>query len=384
MKINYRQTCILILMAMIALKFLALPSLLYVHSENMSIFVSLVLMIVDAIYAVVIMGMIERNGNKNAYEFMRDCIGTVGAKMVLFILMLVYGLGVANIAKGLEFFVVENLYSELNWSVYVLPLMILLGFMVYKGIRNIARVSEVFTWLILVGIIYIGFKSIGGIELDSFLPLFPNGVKPLLEAGFHHMAWFGSSSFLLMLFGKVDFRDKKKSKLFWYIFIAIFIVHFMYIIFYGLFQVTSSTHNFLLSDVSQFSTEHSSIDELSWLIVSLWIVAQAIQLALYCYSMEQSIKFLFNIKNNTLPIALVMVYILVWSLLGENTVNLEEVFFTPYVSILTIVAAYVIPIILLIVSAIKRGRRPKAKSKIKRASKISLSCMCVGLKRSNI
>ena len=46
-KINYRQTCILVFLSQIALKFLALPSLMYMESGNESMCIALVMMITE-------------------------------------------------------------------------------------------------------------------------------------------------------------------------------------------------------------------------------------------------------------------------------------------------------------------------------------------------
>ena len=51
-------------MSFIALKFLALPSLLYIESKNMSMFVSLILMIIDGLYAFVILDLMKKSGEK--------------------------------------------------------------------------------------------------------------------------------------------------------------------------------------------------------------------------------------------------------------------------------------------------------------------------------
>ena len=64
MKINYRQLSIITFMSFIALKFLALPSLLYIESKNMSMFVSLILMIIDGLYAFVILDLMKKSGEK--------------------------------------------------------------------------------------------------------------------------------------------------------------------------------------------------------------------------------------------------------------------------------------------------------------------------------
>ena len=179
MKINYRQLSIMVFMSFIALKFLALPSLMYVISGNMSYLVALVLMIVDGLYVFLILDLMKKSGQKNLYEFMRECLGPVLSKIILIVLIIKYALVSANISKGLEFFVVENLYTEFNWVVFVLPLIILVGFMVYKGIRNIARVSEMICWAIVVGVIYIGLKAIAGVDILSYLPMFHDGVLSL-------------------------------------------------------------------------------------------------------------------------------------------------------------------------------------------------------------
>ena len=331
----------------------------------MSMFVALALMIIDGLYVFVILDLMKKSGEKNIYEFMKSCLGKVISKIILILLILKYALVIGNISKGLEFFVVENLYSEYNWFVFVLPLMILIGFMIYKGIRNIARVSEMVCWAIVIGLIYIALKALSGIDVLSFLPFFKDGVQPLLNSAYRHISWFGSATFLFMLFGFVDFRSEKKLKMIKYIIFAILIVQLLYFVFYGLFEITSPTHNYCISDISQFSSTYSAIDELSWLVVSMWIVAQAVQLALYSYCLAQALKFLFDIKGNILPIIIVILYLLMWSFIGENTIRMERIFFSHFASILTLLAQYILPIILEIVYAIKH-RKGENSSKIKR------------------
>lgn len=150
-----------------------------------------------------------------------------------------------------------------------------------------------------------------------------------------------------------------------YVIFAILIVQLLYFVFYGLFEITSPTHNYCISDISQFSSTYSAIDELSWLVVSMWIVAQAVQLALYSYCLAQALKFLFDIKGNILPIIIVILYLFMWSFIGENTVRMERIFFSSFSSIVTLIAQYILPIILEIVYAIK-NKTKRNKQKIER------------------
>ena len=358
MKINYRQMSILVFMCFISLKLLALPSLLYVDSGNMGWFVALVLMAIDGIYAFLILDLIKKNQDKNIYDFMKNTVGTFFAKLFLILFMVRFVFMLANISKGLEFFVVENFYTEFKWLIFIIPLLILISFMVYKGIRNIARVSEIMFIPIAVGVLYIALKSISGVDALTFLPMFKDGAMPLVNAGYHHMCWFGSSTFLIMLFGRVDFKQENKSKFFFYLVFAVLLIQLMFFVFYGLYETTSPTHTYAISDVSQFISERSSIDALSWLIGAFWIIGQVLQIAIYGYCFCQCFKSVFNVKSQLLPVIVLNVVLSVWSYLGEKTVNLESIFFTDWLNIIMLITAYVIPLVLAFVFWIK-NLKPK-------------------------
>ncbi|MBR4998979.1 MAG: GerAB/ArcD/ProY family transporter, partial [Clostridia bacterium] len=302
MKINYHQLSIMLFMSFISLKFLVLPSALYLHSANMSWLVVLVLMVLDGIYAILTINLMKKNQNNNINEFMNETLGPVLTKIIFAILAIQFFLQMSNIAKGLEFFVIENFYNNYSWLLFSLPLVALTGFMIYKGIRNIARVQEMFYLSIIVGCIYVALKSLGDVDPLVYLPMFKDGFIPLVNSGYQHMNWFGSFTFLIMLFGKVDFSSKKKNTSTFYIIFAILLVQLLYFVFYGLFDMTSPTHTFAISDISQFSSSKSFIDELSWLVVSLWVVIQSIQIALYGYCLVIALMYLFHIKSKIVVI----------------------------------------------------------------------------------
>ena len=346
MKINYRQMNIMLFLSFIGLKFLVLPSVLYLHSSNTSWFVVLVLMLIDGIYALLTIDLMRKNQNKNINEFMKETIGPVLTKIFLAILAIKFFLQVLNIVKGLEFFVTENFYNNFHWILFILPLVALVGFMMYKGLRNIARVQEMFWLAIVVGCLYIAIKSFADVDPLVYLPMFKDGAMPLLDSGYTHLSWFGSSTFLIAIFGKVDFSTEKKNNCFIYIIFAILLVQLIYFVFYGLFDATSPTHTFAISDISQYSSSKSIIDELSWLVVSLWVVTQSIQIALYAYCFVKVLMFLFNIRSKIIMIVIVDLMIFLLAYIGSVTINFERILFTHFASIITILSQYVIPLVL--------------------------------------
>lgn len=346
MKINYRQMCIMLFLSFIALKFLVLPSVLYIHSANASWVVVLVLMIIDGIYALLTIDLMRKNQNKNINEFMKETIGPVLTKVFLIILAIKFFLQVLNITKGMEFFVTENFYNNFHWFLFALPLIALVGFMMYKGLRNIARVQEMFWLAIVVGCLYIAVKSFSDVDPLVYLPMFKNGAMPLIDSGYTHLSWFGSSTFLIAIFGKVDFSTEKKNNCFLYVIFAILLVQLIYFVFYGLFDSTSPTHTFAISDISQYSSSKSIIDELSWLVVSLWVITQSIQIALYGYCLVKVLMYTFNIHSKITMVTIVDLIIFMLSYIGSVTINLEKILFTNFASIITILSQYVIPLVL--------------------------------------
>ena len=181
--------------------------------------------------------------------------------------------------------------------------------------------------------------------------MFEDGVQPVLSAGFKYVSWFGSSTFLLSLYGYVEFKDAKKRTLISFMLVAIGVTMLLYFVFYGLFGVTSPTHQFCISDVSQFNGSRSSVGELSWLVASLWIVAQIISFALYSFCMVHTFLHLFNIKSTVVGVLVLDAYIVFWGIWGTKTIEPEAIFYNPITSYLTIVASYILPLILILANA---------------------------------
>jgi len=71
-------------------------------------------MLIDAIYAFLIIDLIKKNQDKNFYDFLKHTVGKFFAKIFLILLMLRFMFMLTNISKGLEFFVVENFYTDKN------------------------------------------------------------------------------------------------------------------------------------------------------------------------------------------------------------------------------------------------------------------------------
>ena len=71
--------------------------------------------------------------------------------------------------------------------------------------------------------------------------------------------------------------------------------------------------------------------------------------------------YLFNIKSKVIPIIAIDIYLILWSYLGANTINLESIFFSDFVSITSIITQYLIPLILWVGYAVSNYKEKRLK-----------------------
>ena len=362
MKMSYRQASIIIFYMLVAFKVLSLPSLMYQTCKNDGYLAVLIMMIVDAILIWASIKIIKQAKGKNIYEFVKQYTGSVIAKILVVGLTLIPLIHLGIKTKGLEWFLVKNLYTKFEWFQFAIPIALITCYMIYKGARNIGRVCEFFVWIIVVGVVIIIIKGFASVDLTFFLPILSKGVIPIFKAIFDYLAWFGLGGELLLFCGCIDFKDEKKSRVFFYSAVAIILVQLVMWSFYGAYGVMASTHNFAISDISQISNANMSLDELSWLIVTVWAIAQILHVAMYGFLFCRGLQIIFNMKNDAVATLILFIALILWIFWGEHTIALEKLFLHKSIVWTVLVGQYIVPIVIWILSFIKnKDKKSKAK-----------------------
>jgi spore germination protein KB len=353
---SHRQASIIIFYMLVAFKVLSLPSLMYQTCKNDGYLAVLIMMLVDAILLWGSITVIKRAKGKNIYDYVKQYTGSVIAKILVIALTLIPLIHLGIKTKGLEWFLVKNLYTKFEWFQFALPIALITCYMIYKGARNIGRVCEFFIWIIVIGVLIIIIKGFGSVDLTFFMPILSKGIKPIFKAIYDYLAWFGISGEILLFSGCIDFKKEKKSRVFLYSIIAIILVQLVCFSFYGAYGVMASTHNFAISDISQISNANMALDELAWLIVTIWAVAQILHVAIYGYLFCRGLQLIFNIKNDVVATLVLFITIIVWIYWGEHTIALEKFFLHKSIVWIMIIAQYIIPLIIFGLSFIKKKK----------------------------
>ncbi|MFQ6723840.1 MAG: GerAB/ArcD/ProY family transporter [Clostridia bacterium] len=351
---SHRQISIIIFYMLVAFKVLSLPSLMYQTCKNDGYLSVVIMMVVDAILLWGSLTIIKKAKDKNIYDYVKQYTGSVLAKILVIALTLVPLIHLGIKTKGLEWFLVKNLYTKFEWFQFALPIALITCYMIYKGARNIGRVCEFFVWIIIVGVLIIIIKGFSSVDLTFFMPILSKGIKPIFKAIYDYLAWFGIGGELLLFCGCVDFKDEKKSRIFIFSAIAIVLVQLVLWSFYGSYGVMSSTHNFAISDISQISNANMALDELAWLIVTIWAVAQILHVSIYGYLFCRGLQIVFNIKKDFIATTILFALIIVWIFWGEHTIALEKFFLHKSIVWIVIIGQYLVPIIIYALGFIKK------------------------------
>lgn len=324
MKINSRQLSIIIFFLLISSKFLALPSLIFEECKADSWLVFVLIILFDIALLGLIISFLFGAKETSFYEFLKNRFGTFLSKIFCAVFLIVFSIDLFTGITGIQRMLVENFYNEFDWYIYLIPLLSIVAYMTYKGIRNIGRMCEIFVYLIVVGVIFVMIKAMAQFEPTFFLPMMTKGVAPVFKSFFRHISWFGTPVALLFVMGDIDKSNFKKSNIVKWTALASVLIFGLVAIFFGVFKTNAAFHSFAISDLSQVSDFSTALDELSWLVICVWIAGQILQIAIGFYVSVVALKNLSGIKNSWLPILILNIILILYQVLSNETVNIEE------------------------------------------------------------
>jgi hypothetical protein len=96
-----------------------------------------------------------------------------------------------------------GLYSDAPWALYNIPLVLLAGFMAFKGLRSLGRVAELVVPVVLIAFAAALCFGAGRLDFGRLLPILPDGAAPIAHAVTNGVFWLGESLILLTAAGRV-------------------------------------------------------------------------------------------------------------------------------------------------------------------------------------
>ena len=333
MKINCRQFSIMTFFLLLSLKFLALPSLIYNDCKTDSWLVFVLMILFDLLVLYIVIRFLLFSEEERFFDFLKNRFGIVITKILCLTFFCVFMIDLFTGITGVQRMLVENFYNEFDWYIYLIPLLSILAYIAYKGLQNIGRLCELFVFLMIVGLIFIIVKGLPAFDPTFFLPFMTSGVSKICGAFAKHISWFGTPGALLFCMGNINRQNWKKSTVIKYTITGISLILIFVCVFFGVFKTNSGFHSFAISDLSQVSNYSTALDELSWLVISIWVTGQILQLTIIFYATVFSFRYVFGVKNSWLPILIINVLIISYQIIGNETIDTERVLYSTPIAV---------------------------------------------------
>lgn len=353
MELTTRQVCLMFFGVVCGFKLIMLPPLLSEIAGN-DMWISLMLLfLVDGAYLLLFLFFNKKCNGKTIIEYLTKRIGKLLTRIICMFFVVVWIMKTVIVIYEFYTFLLESLYEDIDLFIFI-PLIIVV--MIYLGsrrFRTFGRYAELFSLIVVVSIIITIITSFNGVNFENLLPVMFNGCKVVVDSAFKRSLWFGDFSILFLLIGNIKTDKKFDSKLLLTWLSSVVLTMTVSIIFYVLYEKTSSLHFCSLVDIIQFYPQVNSINRLNTIIafflpmLTIWLIGLCSALSSYALKTIFPSKPYKNFCVYYCSAAVCLVLFFV-RFSYENLIFIIDGFFC-YVGGFTL---YVLPLLLLLICGI--------------------------------
>lgn len=314
--ISMHQFCSIIFILLIGNKLLVLPSMLYEIGRNDALLFMALALIIDFLCIMLFVYANNKSRNSSFFERSEQVFGKFISKVLAIAFVGYFLLKSFLTLKETENFLNLTIYTNLDSVMFIIPIILVVLFVVAKGIQNMGRITEVFSTIVFYGIILSLIIAIPNINLDGILPFGVAGANSYLNMLSTSAMWFGNYFVLYFLIGRVEIDRKSYKKVSLAVIIASLLVLALFWCFYSIFETSSVMYHFAISDITSFAPSLSSLAKIDWFTVLFYGFAMLLQLILHFYIvvrlLEHTIERKFGFKFYIVfAILLIVAYIFI-------------------------------------------------------------------------
>lgn len=315
-ELTSNQVASLICLCSISIKISMLPGYMSSIAGGDFWLVTIGMFLAELISFFIILEVAKKIPNKTFFQIVGENFNLPIRKIVEVIFLIFFIFKTVLSIYETNIFIKTTIYETFNEWIFLLTFMVFLIYMSSKDHKILGRASELVIYIAISGAVISLMLSVLEIDLSNVLPLFSNGVKPLLDCAGKTSFWFNDYLIFLMLMGNIKFeKNSIKRIVVSYSLTAMFITLF-FITFYCLFKNTTTIHNTAISYVSHYIPRFNGF-RLDWLSDILWIFVQVFTTGIWFYFTKVSFCNLFKVKpkNNMMPIAFALILIFIIDIL---------------------------------------------------------------------
>lgn len=295
--IKQTQIILLVIIVVSGGKFLSLPGLMAKLAGRDSWISMSIMFAVDLASLVFILWAVYLNKGKSFDTILNETLTPVGAKLVFLLYALFFVLRVMGGLLDTQEFISSTLSVVTNWVSFVVPILLVIGFNVVRGARNVGRVSQIFFGFIFASVIMILLLSLKNTDFSNLQPTFANGFGIVAKSAFDVSFWFSDCIFILFLLGKITKTGHFSVKVSLAFLVGAFTTIFLDVIFLCLFGNLAEFSSSALAKVSGFNLTGSVYGRIDWIFVMVWASSIIIKCTLFLWCATMALSYVFGVNS---------------------------------------------------------------------------------------
>lgn len=356
--ITVRQLIFILMISVLTLKVLSLPSLLARDFGRDSYIFVTIFLLFDFGVLLLFLYLFNKYPNLTFYELISKIFGKAISKIIMLIFFVFFFAKCWAVFQSNYNYLNQNLYTNLNWLVFSLPILVTVLYISKFGVNAAARLTEIAVPIVIVGFILSLFVGLFRSDFTSLLPVLEKGFLPQFNKVLKYSFWFGDYVIFIVFFGNVKDEKHKNKKIIFSILATILVLIFFIAVVYSVFKYSAICHSNSISDMLQVMPSVSDIGNFDWVLILIWDIALFLYFtfnslgAFYCFRQT------FFKKNQLLSIGIILSLILFLSMLSNFDINRGILIVQNYLSYFCLFAQYLLPLIIFVFSfKLKRSKQ---------------------------
>lgn len=354
-KISARQALIFVVILFSAPAIRYIPLYTSQQAKQAAWLSPFIAVIFEVIYMFIWAKIIQKFAGKSFVEIVKDIVG----KYIGYFIAALYFLWITFLlAYNVRMYVERIAGAAMNMvSIFVIlaSMLLLVGYVVRKGIVTLAKMGELFFMgLALIFIIY-NVMVLPKLDINNLFPITYKDIGPIFFANFGILAIFAYNILVFVFNDKIDYRNEFKK-------MSIKTIVVLFVITLSVIIIPLAAFNWelivkmpvpYLNSMMQISL-FNIIERVESGIIMFWIISDFTLIAIFVYSGMHVLRVSLKLSNVRPLMVIYLIGIFFISLsLSKNTMELK-ILSERFLTLFNIIMGYCIPIIIFIIGKIRK------------------------------
>lgn len=296
-QISVRQTACFCAISLLALKLIALPSILLEANKSSGLIVAFVLLVIDILVLYLFLKIKQKYPNCSLYDIIEKFLGKIIAKVVYVLVFLFFLAKISILMNETISYMRDIVDEEFQVYVFLLTFLPVITAMVNSGLKSTARTCEFGFVFILIGLIICLFLSEITFNFGELGPIFQDKPTNILKSIFDHSFWFSDFLFVTILADKIKFKKNNKKTIIYLVISISIILYILFIIYFRLFRVTAYLHKTAIADITQYNRNIGNVGNIDIVAILVYLFIIFFQGALYLTNLKVVYEKIVGYEN---------------------------------------------------------------------------------------